>query len=75
MQSATHRKICLFDLTGIAGIPAEIIERLSHAFDTGTDIEILNPSPQMQAYLRSSETSSILIRGSSTETPLPLAPR
>jgi hypothetical protein len=68
MESAPNRKICRFDLTGIPGLPAEIAERLSHAFDSGNDVEILNPSPQIQAYLRESDGTSILIRGSSGES-------
>lgn len=64
MTVAPQRDVVIVDLTGIVGIPAEFVETLAHAHATGQDVEILNPSPEVQEYLRRADLSSILIRGS-----------
>ncbi|MBS0263246.1 MAG: hypothetical protein JSS02_14985 [Planctomycetes bacterium] len=69
METAPTRTICLFDLTDVAGIPTDIVARLAMANDLGTEIEIVNPSPQFQSYLRHAAASSVLIRGSSVDSP------
>ena len=64
MTIAPQRDVVIVDLTGISGLPPEIREILAQAQAAGHDVEILNPSPEVQEYLRGAGLGSILIRGS-----------
>ncbi len=64
MTIAPNRDVVLIDLTGISGLPFEIVEGLAQAQASGRDVEILNPSLEVQEYLRGADLGSILIRGS-----------
>ena len=56
--------VVIVNLTGIAGLPSELVEVLTQAQAVGRDVEILNPSLEVQEYLRREDLGSILIRGS-----------
>jgi hypothetical protein len=58
------RDVLIVNLTGIADLSSELVEVLTQAQAAGRDVEILNPSPEIQEYLRSEDLGSILIRGS-----------
>ena len=67
MTVAPQRNVIVVDLTGISGMPSEFVETLAQAQAMGQDVEILNPSPAVQEYLRRAELGSILIRGSTPQ--------
>ena len=56
------------DLTGILGLPPEMIDKLVGAYLAGHEIEIRNPSPEVLSLLRAVQIDSALITGSSTCT-------
>ncbi len=64
MTTAPPRDVVIVDLTEISGLPSELVETLTQRKRAGHDVEILNPSPEVQEYLRRSDFGSILIRGS-----------
>ena len=64
MTAPQQRDTVIVNLTGIAGLPSELVEVLTEAQTAGRDVEILNPSGEVQEYLRTADFGSILIRGS-----------
>ena len=64
MTTAPPRDVVIVDLTEISGLPSELVETLTQAQAAGHDVEILNPSPEVQEYLRRADLGSVLIRGS-----------
>ncbi|MBI3866221.1 MAG: hypothetical protein HY290_30445 [Planctomycetia bacterium] len=62
--AARQFDVAIFDLTGLSDLPPQMAEALTQAKAAGREIEILNPSPRIQDFLRGAEFDSILIQGS-----------
>lgn len=58
----------IFDVTGVKIVPAGLLGLLSSAHEQGCDVELLNPSQEMQEILRAAKLDTwLLIRGTSSQ--------
>lgn len=58
----------IFDLTGVNVVPAGLLGLLSSAHEQGCEVELLNPSQELQEILRAAKLDTwLLIRGTTTE--------
>jgi len=57
----------IFDLTGVSTPPSGLVGLLASARDRSREVEVLNPSPEIQEVLRMAQLDScLLIRGTSS---------
>ena len=64
--SPQKQDLIVVNLTGVSGLPRELFELVMQAQAAGRDVEILNPSLEVQEYLRNVDFGPILIRGSTS---------
>lgn len=62
-----HFDCVIFDLTDVNIVPSGLLGLLSTAHELGCEVELLNPSPELQEVVRAARLDSwLLIRGSSS---------